>query len=302
MPWRQQLALLKRGDAMSILVGKDTRLIVQGITGNWGQKQTLNMKENRTRIVAGVSPGKGGLEVLDIPVYDTVSEAAKYHEANASILYVPARGVREAAFEAIENGMKAVVIISEGVPIHDTMKIVYLAEHLGSWVIGPNTPGIVSPGGALVGFLPAAGVQAGEVGIISRSGTLAIESLRFLSENQIGISTCCGIGGDLVSGKSFEDYLKLFEVDDQTRAVVLLGEIGGNMEEASAKYISTMSKPVVGMIVGRTAPPGKRMGHAGAIISHGLGSVSSKFEMLQKAGGKIADDFWHLVELVREVL
>jgi succinyl-CoA synthetase alpha subunit len=286
---------------MSILVGKDTRLVVQGITGNWGQKQTLNMLENGTCVVAGVSPGRGGAEVQGIPVYDSVSEAVKNHQANTSILYIPASGVKEAAFEAIENGIKTVVIITETVPVHDTMKIVDVAEQFGSWVIGPNTPGIVSPGEALVGFLPAATVRAGGVGIISRSGTLAIESLRFLSENQIGISTCCGIGGDLVCGKSHADYLRLLEKDSQTRIVVLLGEIGGNMEEVAAEYISTMTKPVVTMIVGKTAPPGKRMGHAGAIISRGSGSAVHKTEALKRAGARIADDFWHLVEVVKEI-
>lgn len=286
---------------MSILVGKETKLIVQGITGNWGQRQTLNMLENGTCIVAGVSPGRGGTEVLSIPVYDTVSEAVKYHQANASILYIPAPAVKEAAFEAIENGMKVVVIITENVPLHDTMKIVDLSMQLDAWVIGPNTPGIVSPGKALIGFLPAAMVQSGEIGIVSRSGTLAIETLRFFSENHIGISTCCGIGGDLVSGKSHIDYLKLFEKDKQTRIVVLLGEIGGNMEEAASEYIQGMSKPVISMIVGRTAPPGKRMGHAGAIISQGSGSARHKVEVLKKAGARIADDFWDLVKLVQEI-
>jgi succinyl-CoA synthetase alpha subunit len=286
---------------MSILVGKETRLIVQGITGNWGQRQTLNMVENGTSIVAGVSPGRGETEVLGIPVYDTVSEAVKYHQANASILYIPAPAVKEAAFEAIENGMKVIVIITENVPLHDTMKIADLATQLDAWVIGPNTPGVVSPGKALVGFLPAATVQSGEIGIVSRSGTLAIETLRFLSENHIGISTCCGIGGDLVSGESHIDYLKLFEKDEQTRIVVLLGEIGGNMEEAASEYIPRMRKPVISMIVGRTAPPGKRMGHAGAIISQGSGSAVHKVEVLKKAGVRIADDFWHLVKLVQEI-
>jgi len=286
---------------MSILVGKETKLVVQGITGNWGQRQTLNMVENGTSIVAGVSPGRGGTEVLGIPVYDTVSEVVKYHQANASILYIPAPAVKEAAFEAIENGMRVVVIVTENVPLHDTMKIVDLATQLDAWVIGPNTPGIVSPGKALVGFLPAATVQPGGIGIVSRSGTLAIETIRFLSENRIGISTCCGIGGDLVSGKSHIDYLKLFEKDEQTRIVVLLGEIGGNMEEAASEYIRGMNKPVISMIVGRTAPPGKRMGHAGAIISQGSGSAVHKIEVLKKAGAKVADDFWHLVKLVQEI-
>jgi len=286
---------------MSILVGKETRLIVQGITGNWGQRQTLNMIENGTSILAGVSPGRGGTEVLGIPVYDTVSEAVKYHQANASILYIPAPAVKEAAFEAIESGIKLVVIITENVPLHDTMKMIDLATQLDAWVIGPNTPGIVSPGKALVGFLPAATVPPGGIGIVSRSGTLAIETLRFLSENGIGISTCCGIGGDLVSGKSHIDYLKLFEKDEQTRAVVLLGEIGGNMEEVAAEYIEKMTKPVISMIVGRMAPPGKRMGHAGAIISQGSGSAGHKIEALKKAGARIAEDFWHLVQLVQEI-
>ena len=286
---------------MSILIGKETRLIVQGITGNWGQRQTLNMLENGTCIVAGVSPGRGGTEVLGIPVYDTVPEAMKNHQANASILYIPAPAVKEAAFEAIESGIKLVVIITENVPLHDTMKIIDLATQSEAWVIGPNTPGIVSPGKALVGFLPAATVQPGRMGIVSRSGTLAIETLRFLSENRIGIATCCCIGGDLVSGKSHIDYLKLFEKDEQTHAVVLLGEIGGNMEEAASDYIRGMKKPVISMIVGRTAPPGKRMGHAGAIISRGSGSAVHKIEVLKKAGAKVADDFWHLVKLVQEI-
>ena len=259
------------------------------------------MLENGTCIVAGVSPGRGETEVLGIPVYDTVSEAVKYHQANASILYIPAPAIKEAAFEAIENGMKVLVIITENVPLHDTMKIVDMATQLDAWVIGPNTPGIVSPGKALVGFLPAATVQPGGIGIVSRSGTLAIETLRSLSENGIGISTCCGIGGDLVSGKSHVDYLGLFEKDEQTRVVVLLGEIGGNMEEAASEYIQRMSKPVISMIVGRTAPPGKRMGHAGAIISQGSGSAVHKIEVLKRAGAKVADDFCQLVKLVQEI-
>ena len=286
---------------MSILAGNDTRLIVQGITGNWGQRQTLNMIENGTRPAAGVSPGRGGTEVLGVPVYDTVSEAIRYHQATASILYIPAPAVKEAAFESIENGIKLLVIITENVPLHDTMKIVDLASQHNVWIIGPNTPGILSPGKALIGFLPTAGIRTGEVGIVSRSGTLAIETLRFLSENGIGISTCCGLGGDLVSGRSQIDYLRLFEEDEQTRVVVLLGEIGGNMEEAASDYVRCMKKPVVCMIVGRTAPPGKRMGHAGAIISQGGGSAMDKIDTLRKAGAEIADDFWHLVQLVQEV-
>ncbi len=286
---------------MSILAGKETRLIVQGITGNWGQRQTINMIENGTAVVAGVSPGRGGMEVSGVPVYDTVSEAMRYHQANASILYIPAPAVKEAAFEAIENGIKLLVIITENVPLHDTMKIVDLASQYDVWVIGPNTPGIVSPGKALIGFLPAAGIRPGGVGVVSRSGTLAIETLRIFSENGIGISTCCGIGGDLVSGKSHIDYLRFFEEDEETGAVVVLGEIGGNMEEAASDYIRGMQKPVTCMIVGRTAPPGKRMGHAGAIISQGGGSAINKIETLRKAGAGVADDFWHLVQLVQEV-
>jgi len=285
---------------MSVLAEKGTRLIVQGITGNWGQRQTINMIENGTQVVAGVSPGRGGMEVSGVPVYDTVSEAMKFHQANASILYIPARAVKEAAFEAIENGIKLLVIITEHVPLHDTMKIVELASHQDVWVIGPNTPGIISPGKALIGFLPASGVQPGEVGIISRSGTLAIEAVRFLSEANIGISTCCGIGGDLVSGRSHMDYFRLFEEDKETRKVVLLGEIGGNMEEAAADYVRRMQKPVICMIVGRTAPPGTRMGHAGAIISQGEGSALTKIDTLRKAGAEIANDFWHLVQLVQK--
>ncbi|BBO72629.1 succinate--CoA ligase subunit alpha [Desulfosarcina widdelii] len=236
-----------------------------------------------------------------IPVYDSMSEAVMKHQPNTSVLYIPAAMVKEAAFEAIENGIKTIVIITETVPVNDTMKIIDLAEQYEAWVIGPNTPGIVSPEKALVGFLPAATVQAGEVGIISRSGTLAIESLRFLSESGIGISTCCGIGGDLVSGKSQVDYLRLLEKDDQTRFIVLLGEIGGSMEEIAAETISTMTKPVVTMIAGRTAPPGKRMGHAGAIISQGQGSAVYKIEALKKAGAMVADDFWSLVELIKKI-
>lgn len=286
---------------MSILVSKNTRLIVQGITGKWGRKQTLNMIENGTHIVGGVSPGRGGEEVLGIPVYDSMSEAMKYHQANASVMYIPAPAVKEAAFEAIENGTKTLVIITETVPIHDTMKIVDMAEYYDCWVIGPNTPGIVSPGEALVGFLPAAEVQAGGVGIVSRSGTIAIETIRFLSESHVGISTCCGIGGDLVSGKSFDAYLRLFEGDEQTKLIVLLGEIGGGMEESAAEYISGMNKPVIAIIAGRNAPEGKRMGHAGAIISRSSGSAAHKIEALRQAGAKIAHDFWHLIELVQDI-
>ena len=289
---------------MGIIVGKETKAIVQGITGNQGSFHTRLMLDYGTKIVAGVTPGKGGQQVHGVPVYDTVKEALENHEANASIIFVPARFAADAALEAIENNLKTVVIITEHIPIKDSIYIMARAKEKGTTIIGPNTPGIITPNECKLGIMPAHIFKPGIVGIASRSGTLTYEIAAGLTKAGLGQSTCLGLGGDPVVGLNFIDVLEMFKKDEKTEAVVLIGEIGGNLEELAAKYIKETNypKPVVAFIAGRTAPPGKRMGHAGAIIMGKAGTAQSKIEAFQRAGVAVAEKPGEVAKLVMEKL
>lgn len=285
-----------------ILLNEDTRCIVQGITGKQGSFHTEQMLNYNTKIEAGITPGKGGQDFCGVPIFNSIEEAKEEVDINASIIFVPANFAKDAAFEAIRN-LNLVIIISEHIPVHDSMEIVAYAETIGTTVIGPNTPGIISPGIGKLGIMPTHIFDEGNVGVISRSGTLTYEIASQLTRAGIGQSTCVGIGGDPVIGTDYIDILKRFEEDKNTDAVVLIGEIGGNAEENAAEYINkNMSKPVVSYIAGRTAPPGKRMGHAGAIIQGNTGTVASKTEALNSAGVEVATMPSQIVELIKKVI
>ncbi len=287
---------------MSILVDKNTRVLVQGATGRFGQIQTKLMLDYGTRIVAGVTPGRGGQDVLGVPIYDTVAEARAKHEVDAAVIYVPAPWTLEAATESIESGIPLVVVITEGVPVHDGMKIRAMGRERGVWVIGPNCPGIITPGQTSLGMYPPSCAMPGVVGVASRSGTLCFEVTKLLCEAGIGQTSCMGIGGDPVIGNNFVEYLKLFEKDPDTRAVVMIGEVGGNQEEQAARFIREMSKPVIAFISGKSAPPEKRMGHAGAIVSQGAGLAADKVKALEEAGVRMADTLNDIVRLTTAAL
>jgi len=276
---------------LGIIIDENTRAIVQGITGTQGRFHTKLMLEYGTKIVAGVTPGKGGTQVHGIPVYDTVEEAQEKHSANASIIFVPAPFAAEAALEALENGIKTLVIITEHIPIKDSIEVMNYAKQVNATIIGPNTPGIITPGKSKLGIMPAHIFKSGNIGMVSRSGTLTYEIAASLTKKNLGQSTCLGLGGDPITGLNFIDALKMFENDPQTKAVVLIGEIGGNLEELTAEFIvkEKYPKPVVAFIAGRSAPPGKRMGHAGAIVMGKAGTAESKIEALRKAGVKVAE-------------
>ncbi|MDO9121408.1 MAG: succinate--CoA ligase subunit alpha [Anaerolineaceae bacterium] len=276
---------------MSILVNKETRLLVQGITGNEGLFHTEQMLNYTTNIVAGVTPGKGGEWVLNgkVPVFDSVQTAVEVTGANASVIFVPARFVGDAIFEAVDAEIPLVVCITEGAPIQDMMRVKQYLSSRHTRLIGPNCPGLLTPDEAKVGIIPGNIVTSGNIGVISRSGTLTYEVLYALKQSGMGVSTCVGIGGDPVKGMNFVDCLELFEADARTDAVVMIGEIGGNDEEKAASYISSdMTKPVVAFIAGISAPPGKRMGHAGALIEGSSGTAQNKIQALQTSGVKIA--------------
>lgn len=277
---------------MSILIDRETRLLVQGITGKEGLFHSEQMRENGTNIVAGVTPGKGGEWVLDekVPIFDTVQTAVKATGANVSVIFVPAKFSFDAIYEAIESQMELIICITEGIPAMDMLKIKSILRTSNSILIGPNSPGIITPGQAKVGIIPGNIALPGNIGVVSRSGTLTYEVLHALKENEKGVSTCVGIGGDAIIGSSFIDILSMFEQDADTEKVILIGEIGGKEEELAADYIATeMTKPVVAYIAGRTAPKGKRMGHAGAIIEGRAGSAMQKIELFRKAGVKVAE-------------
>ena len=287
---------------MSILINTETRVLVQGITGREGAFHTKQMLAYGTKVVAGVTPGKGGESVEGVPVYNTVREAVEKEGVNTSIVFVPPRAAADAVLEAIDAGIGLVVCITEWIPIHEMMRVTAYARAKGTRLIGPNCPGLISPGESLVGILPGVIFRPGPVGLVSRSGTLTYEVVNELSSRGIGQSTCVGIGGDPIIGTRFIDVLKLFEADPQTEAVIMIGEIGGSDEEEAAEYIKSMTKPVVGFISGRTAPPGKRMGHAGAIISGKTGTAESKIRALTDAGVPVADTISQIVDLVQERL
>lgn len=274
---------------MAVIVDEKNRVVVQGITGYQGSYHSVAMREFGTNVVAGTRPGKGGIEVNGIPVYDSVREAVELKKADTSCIFVPAPGCKDAALEAIDAGISTIVIVSEHVPVLDAIQIVSLGSSKGVTIIGPNCPGLASPGKAKVGILPSKIFLKGSVGVVSKSGTLTYEIVNALTERRLGQSTCVGIGGDRVTGTSFIDILKLFEKDRVTKRIVLVGEIGGTAEEEAAKYImKNITKPVVAYIAGRTAPPGKRMGHAGAIIARGRGTAESKIKALEAANVKVA--------------
>ena len=274
---------------MAVIVDNNTRLVVQGITGYQGSYHAKAMREFGTRVVAGTSPGKGGETVNDTPVFNSVSEAVEKTGANTSCIFVPAPFCKDAALEAVEAGIGTIVIITEHLPVLDAIHIVAAARSRGITVIGPNCPGIASPGKAKVGILPSKIFRKGNIGVVSKSGTLTYEIVNAISERKLGQSTCVGIGGDRVSGTSFIDVLERFQEDRQTKQIVLVGEIGGTAEEEAAEFIKqNVDKPVVAYIAGRTAPPGKRMGHAGAIIARGRGTAESKIRALEAAGVKVA--------------
>ena len=276
---------------MSILIDKNTRLLVQGITGNEGLFHTSHMLEYGTQVVAGTRPGKGGEWVLDgkIPVFDSVKLAVEATGANTSCIFVPARGAPDAIFEAADAGLPLIVCITEGVPVQDMMRVRNYIDQKRVRLLGPNCPGALTPGQAKVGIIPGDISMAGNVGVVSRSGTLTYEVLYALKLHGMGASTCVGIGGDPINGTNFIDCLELFEHDAQTEKVVLIGEIGGTDEDKAAEFISSkMTKPVVAFIAGQTAPPGKRMGHAGAIIESGSGTAADKIKALEAAGVRVA--------------
>jgi len=274
---------------MSILIDKKTKLIVQGITGREGEFHTRQMLEYGTKVVAGMTPGRGGEKVLGVPVFDTVALAVRETGANTSIIYVPARGCADSIMEAADAGIELIVCITEGVPVVDMMRVARRLAETGTRLIGPNCPGLISPGKSKVGIIPGSICIPGPVGLVSRSGTLTYEVIHALTQRKIGQSTCVGIGGDPVHGLGFIDTLEMFEADPQTRAVALIGEIGGTDEEKAAEYIEKkMTKPVVAFVAGQTAPPGKRMGHAGAIIEGGTGTAADKIAAFKRAGVPVA--------------
>ena len=289
---------------MSVLVDDDTRVVVQGITGGEGKFHTGQMLEYGTNVVAGAVPGKGGQEVAGVPVYDTVSAAVEEEDADASVVFVPPAFAGDAVFEALDTDLDLVVAITEGVPTQDMAKVNKRLGETDTRLIGPNCPGIITPGEAKLGILPGNIFESGDVGLVSRSGTLTYQVVDNLSKRGIGQTTAVGIGGDPIIGTSFVDALELFEADEDTEAVVMCGEIGGEDEEQAAKYIAeNMDTPVAGFIAGRTAPPGKRMGHAGAIVSgSGTGTAESKIQALNDAGVPVGDTPNEIADYVEDFL
>ncbi|MHB8985458.1 MAG: succinate--CoA ligase subunit alpha [Eubacteriales bacterium] len=273
---------------MAIIIDENTNVVVQGMTGNQGLFHTKQMLAYGTKIVAGTSPGKGGTVVEGIPVYDSVRAACENHRIDASVIFIPAAFAKDAALEALEAGVKVVVVVTEHIPVHDEMAVVAYAKRVGASVIGPNTFGIVSSGKCKMGIPPNQFFIPGPVGVVARSGTLTYEIVGNLTAQGIGQSTVVGMGGDRVVGLTFIDVLKQFEHDPETRAVVLIGEIGGNAEEEASLYIKEMTKPVVAYIAGKSAPPGKRMGHAGAIVERGKGTYEGKVKALTAASAHVA--------------
>ena len=289
---------------MSILVDKNTRLIVQGITGREGSFHTEQMLEYGTNVVAGVTPGKGGQTIMGIPVFDTVREAKEATGANCSVIFVPAAYMASGALEAIDAGIETVITIAEHVPVHDMMRVYWAAKAKGTRVIGPNSFGVISPGKSKAGFMAHRIFSEGSVGIMSRSATNCYETVFMMTNSGIGQSTCVGVGGDMVPGSSFLELLPLFEADEQTKVIVIIGEIGGAAEEQAAAYIKEhVTKPVIALIAGKNAPRGRSMGHAGAIVSaDGTGSAQSKEAALRDAGVHIAETTSDIVRILKTLL
>jgi succinyl-CoA synthetase alpha subunit len=288
---------------MSILIGRDTRVLVQGITGREGAFHTQQMLDYGTQVVAGVTPGRCGEWKHGVPIFDTVSSAVETTGANASIIFVPAPAAADAILEAASAGIELIVCITEGIPALDMVRVIRYLEGRGARLIGPNCPGLITPGEAKLGIMPAHIHKAGPVGIVSRSGTLTYEMVYALSAAGVGQSTVVGIGGDMIIGTSFVDVLGLFERDPHTDVVVMIGEIGGDAEQLAARYVADhMTKPVVAFVAGLTAPPGKRMGHAGAIISGQSGGAAEKIAALRSAGVQVAEQPQQVSELVARLL
>ncbi len=289
---------------MSKFINKETRVVVQGLTGSQGLFHSRLMKEYGTKVVAGVTPGRGGQVVEDTPVYDTIHEAQDNHEIDASIIFVPALFSLDAALEAIEADLDPVIVITEGVPVADSIKLVAKAKQKGTTIVGPNTPGVIKAGESKMGIMPAQVFKKGNVGIISRSGTLFYEIASQITRVGLGQSTCVGLGGDPVVGLDYIDMLKWFQDDPETEAVALIGEIGGDAEERAAKYIEDggFTKPVAAFIAGRAAVPGKRMGHAGAIIQGSAGTADSKINALRKAGVAVGEMPGQVAEELKKLL
>jgi succinyl-CoA synthetase alpha subunit len=275
---------------MSILIDKKTRLVVQGITGGEGSFHTAQMADYGTKVVAGVTPGKGGTTINNIPVYNTVAEAVKNQKANTSVIFVPPAFAADGILEAVDAGIKVIICITEGIPTNDMLKVYNIIKNKDVRLVGPNCPGAISPGKAKVGIMPGFIHKQGSIGVVSRSGTLTYEAVKQLTDLGIGQSTCIGIGGDPIIGSRFINIIKLFNLDPGTKGIVMIGEIGGTAEEEAASYIKKfVKKPVVGFIAGRTAPPGRRMGHAGAIIAGGKGTAAEKILAMKKAGIIVAE-------------
>jgi succinyl-CoA synthetase alpha subunit len=291
---------------MAIIATRNTFLLVQGITGREGSYHTQRMIEYGTQVVAGVTPGKGGTKVHGVPVYNTVEEALKKHpEINTSILFVPAPFASDAFYEAVDAGIKTIVVITEGIPVHDEIKMISYARSKGVVVVGPNCPGVISPGERVkVGIMPERSFSPGSVGIVSRSGTLTYEISEALTKAGLGQSTVIGIGGDPIVGLDFIEVVEMFNKDNETKAIVVIGEIGGDAEERLAQYVREkgMVKPIVAYIAGRTAPPGKRMGHAGAIITMGRGDAETKIKVLEASGIRVARTPIEVASIVSSML
>lgn len=288
---------------MSILVNNSTRVLVQGFTGSQATLHSEQAIEYGTNIVGGVTPGKGGQTHLGLPVFDTVHEAMKKVQPNAALIFVPAPFCKDSILEAADAGIELIICITEGVPTLDMLVVKEKIDQLGITLIGPNCPGVITPGEAKLGIMPGSIHKPGSIGIISRSGTLTYEAVKQTTDLGMGQSSCVGIGGDPIPGSSFIDILKLFESDDQTKAIVMVGEIGGSAEEEAAEYIkNNITKPVISYIAGQTAPPGKRMGHAGAIIAGGKGTAADKIAKLKECGVEIADSLVDIGKKVEEVL
>lgn len=287
---------------MGILINKDTRLMVQGITGSVGSFQTKQMQDFGTNVVAGVTPRKGGSEMNGIPVFDSVEDAVDEAKPNASVIFVPPRFAVDAIFEAVDGGIELIVCITEGIPVQDMIRVCAYLEGSSSRLIGPNCPGITAPDEAKIGIMPNPIHRAGNIGLVSRSGTLTYEIIDLLSKSGTGQSTSVGIGGDPVAGTSFIDILRLFEDDPETHAVVMVGEIGGTAEQDAIEFIQQMSKPVIAYVVGVSAPPGKTMGHAGAIVSGGSGTALSKIQTFERAGVTVGRSPEDIVRKVKNIL
>ena len=289
---------------MTKFIDKDTRVIVQGITGSQGKFHTHLMREYGTKVVAGTSPGKGGQEFEGVPVYDTIREIQDNYEIDASIIFVPAPYALDAALEAVEARLDPVVVITEGLPVRDSIELVARAKQMGTTIVGPNTPGVIKAGESKMGIMPTQVFKRGNVGIISRSGTLFYEIAAQITNAGLGQSTCVGVGGDPVVGLDYIDMLKWFQDDPETKAVALIGEIGGDAEERAAKYIKEggFTKPVAAFIAGRAAIPGKRMGHAGAIIQGSTGTADSKISALRKAGVQVGELPGQVAKALKEIL